>query len=139
MNYRLLIFFIIVIILIIILKNKIIKKCEGFGSYVHRYCGDCGKLGRYRCSKCVDCGYCIDQFGRGECIPGDIKGPYFRKDCAFWEYTQPWLVRGTSPGSRFGGRVLAYKPYLYRGRRVPIKHTVIPPLRNIHYIPHYID
>jgi len=69
-------------------KNK-----EGFfygRSSLGGYCGDCGSRGRYNCSKCIDCGYCTSYDGSSECVPGDINGPYFRKDCVNWEYNYLW-------------------------------------------------
>ena len=71
-------------------KNKI---KEGFYSnygYYKRYCPNCSWKSRKSCSKCTNCGYCINASGYGECIPGDNNGPYFRRDCAFWEYGDPY-------------------------------------------------
>lgn len=50
------------------------------------YCPECGKLSKYGCGKCVNCGYCISSRGYGECVPGDAKGPYFRDDCVYYEH-----------------------------------------------------
>lgn len=104
--------YIILIIIACIVGLFIIKyksKIEPFQSLVREYCGDCGKRGRYLCSKCVDCGYCITNDGRGECVPGDIKGPYFRDDCYIWEFIQPWL----SKYSVKYNKLLSYDPYKY--------------------------
>ena len=51
-----------------------------------KYCDNCGDLGRYDCNDCVNCGYCYTPDGYGECVPGDINGPFFRKDCTAYEY-----------------------------------------------------
>lgn len=55
-----------------------------------KYCGGCGYFNRRECSSCTNCGYCTTIDGNGECVPGDNFGPYFRKDCADWEYTDPY-------------------------------------------------
>jgi hypothetical protein len=56
-----------------------------------RYCPECGKLGNFQCSRCSNCGFCITERGSGECVPGDSVGPYFRQDCAVWNYGQPQI------------------------------------------------
>ena len=69
------------------------KKKEGFYTYYgyyKKYCPSCGWRSRYSCSKCTNCGYCITPSGYGECVPGDSSGPYFRSDCAYWEYSDPY-------------------------------------------------
>lgn len=75
-----------------------IKKSNGttkedfyvFGSYPQQYCGSCGYLGRVSCNNCANCGYCVTD-GVGECVPGDSQGPYFRSDCDYYEYKNPYL------------------------------------------------
>ena len=65
---------------------------EGFNTYYgyyKKYCPSCGWRSRYSCSNCTNCGYCITADGRGECVPGDKYGPYFRDDCQFYEYGKP--------------------------------------------------
>lgn len=52
-------------------------------------CKECGFLTRAQCGNCVNCGYCYDYRGRGQCVPGDENGPYFREDCADYEYISP--------------------------------------------------
>lgn len=82
---------IVITIIIIILLCR--KKMEGFNSYLNyykKYCGSCGKRTRYSCGKCYNCGYCITPSGYGECTPGDSSGPYFRRDCMYWEYGDPY-------------------------------------------------
>jgi len=66
---------------------------EGFYTYYgyyKRYCPSCGWRSRYSCAKCTNCGYCITPSGYGECVPGDSSGPYFRSDCTYWEYGDPY-------------------------------------------------
>ena len=69
------------------------KSKEGFYTnygYYKKYCPSCGWRSRYSCSKCTNCGYCITASGYGECVPGDSSGPYFREDCQYWEYGDPY-------------------------------------------------
>lgn len=69
------------------------KTVEGFYTdygYYKKYCPSCGWRSRYACSKCTNCGYCITASGYGECVPGDSSGPYFRNDCMYWEYGDPY-------------------------------------------------
>ena len=54
-----------------------------------KYCNNCNEMGKNDCSECIDCGYCYDENGAGECVPGDINGPYFREDCYNYEYRNP--------------------------------------------------
>lgn len=68
-------------------------KVEGFYTYpgyYKKYCGSCGWRSRKSCSNCTNCGYCITPSGYGECVPGDSSGPYFREDCQYWEYGDPY-------------------------------------------------
>ena len=55
----------------------------------YAYCRNCGNKSRGACAACVNCGYSINQFGIGECVPGDASGPYFRQDTLYWEYGNP--------------------------------------------------
>lgn len=65
---------------------------EGFTDYGYykRYCSSCGYKSRRSCGKCINCGYCISSSGYGECVAGDSSGPYFRQDCVYWEYGDPY-------------------------------------------------
>jgi len=75
-------------------NNKAIgSEVEGFytdSGYYKKYCPSCGWRSRYACSKCTNCGYCVTASGYGECVPGDSSGPYFRNDCMYWEYGDPY-------------------------------------------------
>jgi hypothetical protein len=53
------------------------------------FCKTCGELSRSKCNNCVNCGYCVSPRGNGECVAGDEYGPYFREDCAYYEYQRP--------------------------------------------------
>lgn len=87
--------FILIVLTIIGLYNVLFddsNSVEGFHSYYYgngyfkRYCPACGNKSRYSCSNCTNCGYCITADRRGSCVPGDEYGPYFRSDCASYEY-----------------------------------------------------
>lgn len=63
---------------------------ENFTIYSYpKYCTNCGSNNRRNCNNCTNCGYCITPNGRGECVPGDSNGPYFREDCIGYEHTSP--------------------------------------------------
>lgn len=98
---------------------------EGFYTYYgyyKKYCGSSGWRSRSSCSKCTNAGWCISPGGYGECVPGDSKGPYFRDDCQYWEYGDPYYyypyshvfpsikVKSISPYYRYRIR----KPYRWR-------------------------
>jgi hypothetical protein len=72
-------------------KNKK-ENFNSLGTYYKRYCPGCSYLTRRDCSSCSNCGYCITAGGHGECVPGDQNGPYFKKDCLYYEYTNPYYV-----------------------------------------------
>jgi len=48
-------------------------------------CNNCGYFNLSDCARCVSCGWCISK-NSAQCIPGDIRGPYFRDDCLQWKY-----------------------------------------------------
>ena len=77
---------IILVVLLYVNYNKNTEPFYGYNSYYKNYCPSCGWRSRKSCSKCLNCGFCITAQGTGECVPGDSKGPYFRSDCAAWEY-----------------------------------------------------
>lgn len=74
-------------------KCMIDGKTEGFynySSYFKSPCSSCGWRTRYSCGKCTNCGFCRTASGIGSCEPGDSSGPFFRDDCMFWEYNDPY-------------------------------------------------
>lgn len=83
---------ILVLIFIISVSSYPVKeKFHSTNSYFKNYCPSCGWRSRYSCSKCTNCGYCINSDGNGECVPGDSNGPYFKEDCKYWEYSDPYI------------------------------------------------
>lgn len=79
----------LIIIIICIYKNPNKENFTYYG-YYKQYCPSCNWRNRISCSKCTNCGYCINESGEGECVQGDNNGPYFRKDCKYWEYGDPY-------------------------------------------------
>ena len=90
-NYKNLFMYVCVAVIIVIFLITPLKRVtrETFIHNLSKYCGNCGYNNRMSCANCVDCGYCINKFKYGECLPGDAKGPYFRDDCLYWEYNSP--------------------------------------------------
>jgi hypothetical protein len=70
------------------LGNKV-ENFDNYYGYYKNYCGSCHHRGRRSCGKCTNCGLCITADGHAECVPGDAQGPYFREDCAIWEFGDP--------------------------------------------------
>ena len=72
------------------MNGKTSTSAEGYhpNVYYKKYCPECGYKSRKRCGKCSNCGVCTTRRGQSSCIPGGPKGPYFRDDCAIWEYGQ---------------------------------------------------
>ncbi len=86
-------FWVILVFLIIAAIATTFNTQENFytyNSYYKKYCPSCGWRSRTACSKCINCGFCVNNKGQGECVPGDSQGPYFREDCAYWEYGSPY-------------------------------------------------
>lgn len=83
---------VLIIVLTIIMVSIIrsfVNNTEGYANY----CDQCGYLSDFDCATCINCGTCITSRGNKECVPGDINGPYFRRDCKQWYYnSMPWFV-----------------------------------------------
>lgn len=93
----------ILIVIFVFLRFRTIK--EGFNYpypyFGMSYCDKCGDKGEFTCGNCSNCGFCISQFGSGECVPGDQYGPYFREDCIDWRYMKPGAIPQYSPYHMF--------------------------------------
>lgn len=98
---NLVVIFIILIICLLLLsfplkcnpknKNSNVEGFYTYQGYYKKYCPSCGWRSRYSCSNCTNCGWCITKDGNGQCVPGDGSGPYFRNDCMYWEYNDPYF------------------------------------------------
>lgn len=101
------------------------ENVEGFYPYYDaykRYCGSCTGRTRRSCGKCLNCGWCMNSKGVGTCVAGDSHGPFFRDDCMYWEYGNPYYhypndhifpifqVRSSYPRWRFRRN----RPWRYR-------------------------
>jgi hypothetical protein len=64
-------------------------------------CKNCSHLGKEKCGLCRNCGWCIDKKGKGQCVPGDGKGPHLHADCEIWRH--PYKFGRFKP--RFSGRI----------------------------------
>lgn len=63
---------------------------HGFFTYHKQYCPSCGWRSKESCSRCTNCGICTTANGFAECSPGDASGPYYRTDCVYWNYGNPY-------------------------------------------------
>ena len=105
------------------LSNSVKEGFYSYYGYYKQYCPSCGWRSRYSCSKCTNCGYCISASGRGECVPGDSSGPYFRDDCMYWEYSDPYY---NYPYSHVQPVVKTKTMYPYYRNRLAKKAAVVP-------------
>lgn len=83
--------FVIILVLVLYFYNQNNK--EGFYTnfgYYKKYCPTCGWRSRNTCSKCTNCGYCINEKGVGQCVPGNSEGPFFSSNCVYWDYGDPY-------------------------------------------------
>lgn len=67
---------------------------EGFYTYFgyyKNYCNSCGDRSRFSCSKCSNCTLCVTPSGREECVAGGPDGAYFRNDCQYVSYSDPYM------------------------------------------------
>ena len=76
---------IIIAIILFILWNICDVSQENFFPY-HADCRNCGYLDKIQCGRCLNCGWCINESGKGMCVPGDARGPYFKSDCVIWRH-----------------------------------------------------
>jgi len=88
-TYTKIIIFLIILLICVVVYKKYYSGVENFNfynSYYKQFCPSCGWRNRRTCSKCINCAYCISAQGEGSCVPGDSRGPFFRNDCAIYEY-----------------------------------------------------
>lgn len=105
-----------VIIFIVLLSVYIMMPKEFIeGYFPFRYCRSCGYRSRRQCNKCTNCGFCVPYRGKGNCVPGDNRGPYFRSDCVDWEYGDEYIYRDHPRRYRRRRPRSSY----FRGRRKP--------------------
>lgn len=86
-----------ILIVLIILFIKYQKPMEGFRQFYQNSCYECTRRSYNSCGECANCGYCITPSGEGECLPGNVRGPYFRSDCVYW-------INSTNPFYYYFGR-----------------------------------
>jgi hypothetical protein len=83
-----LIFTIIIVALFII--NKGFTYNEHFNEQMGRFCGSCSERTFGQCLQCFNCSWCVDKFGNGRCIGGDVNGPYNYEKCALYYNSDPF-------------------------------------------------
>ncbi|ARF09595.1 hypothetical protein Indivirus_1_218 [Indivirus ILV1] len=89
MKYLFLILTIITILIIAFLGYQ--SKKERFNQDTGQFCGSCANKTFNECLNCFNCGYCVDKWGNGKCIGGDVtSGPYNKENCALWYTTDNW-------------------------------------------------
>jgi len=67
-------------------------KQEGFNEQNGQLCLTCDKKTLNQCTNCFNCGYCVDKWGNGRCIGGDLHGPFNNENCARWYHGDPYSV-----------------------------------------------
>lgn len=65
---------------------------EGFNEQTGKYCLTCKDKTLNQCTNCFNCGYCVDKWGNGMCVGGDLHGPYNNETCARWYHGDPFSV-----------------------------------------------
>ncbi len=75
-----LIIMVILIIMLYFLMNR--NKTEHFNETSGKLCTTCYEKTFNECLGCFNCLYCVDKWGNGKCIGGDINGTYNKEKCA---------------------------------------------------------
>lgn len=80
---------ILLIILIIVFFYAYIRTPvtnEGFDESSGRFCPTCSGKTLNQCTRCFNCGWCVDKFGNSACLGGDSHGPFNFEKCNQWYY-----------------------------------------------------
>jgi hypothetical protein len=77
--------FLIILLIIISILILFFNKKENFITSNKNSCTDCNFRSELSCLACSNCGYYINNLGAGECIVGDVNGPYFNNNNILWE------------------------------------------------------
>ena len=117
------IFLYVLSILLIILSIIFLQQSNSEGFTILE-CPNCGQRDQWQCYECSTCGWCITPEGFGECVPGDQYGPYFRKDCLYWDYGPNYLWYRPAP-RWYWWRPWSWWPWRPRwSRRHPYRHFI---------------
>lgn len=82
---------IIVVLLLVVWYFKKSTKVEGFRAQQGQFCMSCQGKSYNQCLNCFNCGWCVDEFGNGGCVGGDVNsGPYNKEQCAQWDTNDPF-------------------------------------------------
>ena len=124
MNFYVTIVFIIILVVLIIFVmiqdkesykklKQIRSSVEGFNNQAGRFCLKCRGKTFNQCVGCFNCGFCVDKYGRGQCIGGDHKGPFNFERCARWYSGDPYTFMmqknanyGCKDGPRSSNRII---------------------------------
>lgn len=82
-------YWLILVVLIIVFFSKK-KNVENFDGKYGLVCS-CKNKTINQCVQCYNCGFCLDNKGSAQCIPGDVHGPYdSKKKCLVWYHNDPY-------------------------------------------------
>ncbi len=73
------IMFILALVLYFCMNNN---QMENFNETSGKLCTTCEDKTFNQCLGCFNCLYCVDKWGNGKCIGGDINGTYNKEKCA---------------------------------------------------------
>lgn len=85
-----LLFIIILAILLLYFVYHLYNNTEGFTNEIGKLCNTCSDRNFNQCTDCFNCGFCVDEWGNGSCIGGDVHGPYNYEKCARWYSGDPF-------------------------------------------------
>ena len=81
--------YLIILIIIILLYNNC--NVENFNINNMYECNECSYKSKIDCLICKNCGYCIDEYGNGRCLSGDVNGPFF-ESCNSWNNSDNMII-----------------------------------------------
>lgn len=123
---------VIVLIVVISIYMCFLFLSENKETFISGPCPNCGRRNRMQCFGCSSCGWCTTPDGRGECVPGDQSGPYFRRDCVDWQYSHSIPRYDISDGYRpytsmpYMRRYMPYGYTHHRSRMIPYSISTNP-------------
>ena len=81
---------IILFIFLFILVYRGKQSKENFNDESGRFCPTCDGRTFNQCTRCFNCGFCVDKWGNSNCISGKADGPFNFERCAMWYYIDPY-------------------------------------------------
>jgi hypothetical protein len=83
---------VVFIILYLLLNNKNSQENYSQVTPQGKLCTSCMGKNINSCLDCFNCGYCVDDWGNGRCVPGDYKGPYNKESCKYYIQGDPYAT-----------------------------------------------